>query len=126
MIMSKKNPTKRKRGTAVSCDNDLGQELRDAIKVAAKVVSDAKKLWVKSCLVAVQPLAEKIGYANPKDAAHMIIEEVNADVDDDSAQEWESKLARYARSQQIEWKSAELAGRIKALEAERSQLDELN
>lgn len=120
--MSKKKPTKRKRGAAVGCTDGLGQQLQDTIKLAAKAVSDARQAYEKAWRDAFQPLAEEIGYAKPKEAAELIMEEVEQEVYGHTAQEWEKHLTVYARRQHLDWKKEELDEEIKALEAKRGQL----
>ncbi len=120
--MSKKKPTKRKRGAAAGRSDGLDQQLQDTIRAAAKAVSDAKQAYEKAWRDAFQPLAEEIGYANPKDAAELIMEDVEPEVYDHTAQEWEKHLTVYARRQHLDWKKEELDEELKALEAERSEL----
>ena len=120
--MSKKKPPPRPRGAAVGCTNGLDQHLQDTIKSAAKTVADAKAAYETAWRTAFETLAEEIGYAKPKDAAELIMEEVEQEVYYHTAQEWEKHLTVYARRQHLDWKKKELDEEIKALEAKRGEL----
>ena len=119
--MNKKKPTKRERGAVISYADGFDQQLTDAIKAAAKVVSDAKRAYEKAWRESLRLLAEEIGYANPEGAAELIMEDVEQEVCDHTEQQWEKCLTIHACHQHIEWRREELDAEIKALDAKRGR-----
>jgi hypothetical protein len=100
----------------------LGHQLRTTIKETAKKIAAAKEAYETAWLDAMIKLAKETGYGHPTDAADIIMEEVEAEVYDNSAKEWERQITINTMKQKAAWLNEDIEAKIGDMNSKRGMV----